>query len=115
MDKKSPNTYYTLEFFTMFDNNRYNGWANYETWLANLWLTNDYGLFSLIEETSQSIFEDCDNNSDEASIELANWLEDFTKTELIPELQGFAGDLLNSAVSEIDWAELALSYLSDLV
>ena len=28
----------------------YNGWTNYETWNVALWLSNDYGLYSLAQE-----------------------------------------------------------------
>ncbi|MBY9021074.1 MAG: hypothetical protein KGD67_08445 [Candidatus Lokiarchaeota archaeon] len=30
---------------------KYNGWHNRETWLVNLWLTNDQNIYNLITET----------------------------------------------------------------
>jgi hypothetical protein len=33
----------------------YNGWTNYETWDVKLWLDNDYGLYSMIQEQADRI------------------------------------------------------------
>ena len=30
----------------------YNGWSNWETWNANLWLTNDEGVYEMMQEVT---------------------------------------------------------------
>lgn len=42
------------------ENKKYNGWANFETWLLNLNLTNDYGLYNMVEEYYMRNFEQND-------------------------------------------------------
>ena len=34
-------------------NEQYNGWTNRETWLTNLWLTNDQGIYEYVVESLQ--------------------------------------------------------------
>jgi hypothetical protein len=33
--------------------------------------------------------------------------------EALPELQGFAADLMNAAMSEVNWHEIAVSLIED--
>lgn len=36
----------------------YNGWANRETWAANLHIDNDPGIYGWVEETAEGVLED---------------------------------------------------------
>ena len=35
----------------------YNGWSNWETWCANLWLENDEGTYDMVRETVSDALE----------------------------------------------------------
>ena len=89
----------------------YNGWQNYETWLAALYLDGvDWRNFVetelLGEEEDEEITED-------AKVEmLAKYLKDCIEEEAdMAGLNGFLDDLLTSAISEIDFTELATAFL----
>jgi len=74
----------------------YNGWSNYETWLVNLW----YG----------DLFVDM-ANEDWTGGEI---VEDFVMEMLadegaLPET-GFAADIMNAALRNVNWRELAEHY-----
>ena len=76
----------------------YNGWSNYETWAVNLWLTNDEGSNRQLERMARR----ADDTSDLAQ-SIKAWVE-----EMMPELDnGLAADLLNAALGEVDWYEIA--------
>jgi len=85
----------------------YNGWQNYETWLVGLYLGGvDWQNFVetelLGEEKDEEITED-------KKVEmLAEYLKDYI-LDVIPLLD----DLLTSAISEIDFTELATAFLDD--
>ena len=83
----------------------YNGWTNYETWLAGLWLdqtdftselTNQRNLtLSDVAQQVESMIEAMTDDACEAS-------------------RGLASDLLRAAISAININELARAYFSDL-
>jgi len=81
----------------------YQGWRNYETWVTNLWLTNDEVshnyLYDLAKETpdkfalSQILREDTE--------------ERFYDLQDNNEVPGMFQDLLMKAIGRVDWLEIA--------
>lgn len=84
----------------MSNHNGYNGWANKETWLVNLWFESDLCTY-LHESGIRDLYD------------AAEYLES-TVQEFMPELTGLAGDLFNCAFGAISWGELAECYLADI-
>ena len=78
----------------------YNGWSNYETWLANLWLINNEAHYALLQEAlSKKKFQ---------TYEKAEWLEMMLRDALYDEIKEpcFWQDLLRAAFGRIDWSEI---------
>jgi hypothetical protein len=80
----------------------YNGWKNKETWLVNLWLGDELAMMQedgysigpdAIEELVQTAIGDIDGKSVE---------------------NGFLIDMLNCALGEIDYRELAANYSDNM-
>ena len=101
------------------DEQGYNGWANYETWSVKLWLDNDNASYNYWQERTREVWENAQgllpgqgDTSVNARIALADELKDFHQGEL-PELQGFAADLLQAALDSVDFYEIADSLLQD--
>lgn len=84
----------------------HNGWTNYETWVTALWIDNDPGTYYAAREVVREHPDDyC----------AAQALEDFL-TEDMPDLSGTLwGDLLSSAVEEINWGEIIETYRDEEV
>ena len=79
----------------------YNGWTNKETWLVNLWL-GDY--FAELQEEGETISPELIQENVE------EWLSYAQGND--PE-SGFLVDLLNCALGEINYHELAKHYSAD--
>jgi len=92
----------------------YNGWTNYETWVAKLWLDNEQGThYEVTDEASQRFSDAQENETEPDTYDFADWLKSYVE-DLMPELPAsLASDLLNAAMSEINWSEMAESYLGD--
>ena len=106
----------------MTEEKGYNGWANYETWCVKLWMDNNQGAQSYWAEAASdagkhnaSQLADRLRGEHEESIDEAidsgshadQWKGRF-------DLPGFARDLLNAALGEVDWYEIAESLLGDI-
>ena len=78
----------------------YNGWTNYETWLVNLWLSCDRGLYEYIQELKEQYSD---------KYELGDAIKEFIE-ESDPCADGEASlysDMLKGALSVVNWSEVA--------
>lgn len=103
----------------------HNGWRNYETWLVALWLSNDRGLVEYWETRAEELIVFYTANSeDEAEgmnslrVDVSLALAREMKSELEAETDstsGFINDLLNSALGQVYWYEIASNFLNEAV
>lgn len=86
----------------------YNGWANYETWLANVWLTEtDF-------EARLESGDLCDLTCVDVCV-IEEIIQDHINLMTEDEAShGLAADLISAAISSINVNELARAYFSDL-
>lgn len=80
----------------------YNGWSNRETWLGNLWLSNDEGFYELL---CRAIKEN------DTIWETAQYIERELRDQLQDEIDNASmwQDLLRTAFDQIDWVEIVTS------
>ena len=88
----------------MHEAEKYNGWSNRETWLANLWLNNDessYDVLCRAIDVAGTLFDKAD------------WLEEQLRYQLDDEIDVpcLWQDLLQTAFGRISWSELIESNL----
>jgi|TARA_Y100001951_G_C11138991_1_gene182512 hypothetical protein len=90
----------------MTKDNTYNGWANRETWLVNLWLTNE-------PNTEKTLIEIAESNSE--LYEKSDQLKDFVYTLCMgenSEINGTASslvcDLVTNSLDSVDYREIIL-------
>lgn len=76
----------------------YNGWSNYETWLTNLWLTNDQGTYEYVEAL---VREAADRYS--AIQALRDYVEDMNP---LHDEASMYSDLLKAAFGNVYWGEI---------
>jgi hypothetical protein len=94
-------------------NTFYNGWTNYETWAVNLWIDNEEGSYNYWKEVAEELVKELEGDKGTSAYNLSKRLEDETK-ENAPSLDGVYGDLLNAALSEVNWYEIAKSMVEDV-
>lgn len=87
----------------------YNGWANYETWLANLWY--DQVFVDLIrEEYGDEVTYDQEYDVAQS---IQYYLDDLVLEEISSQA-GFTLDLINAALREINYREIANSVIDSI-
>lgn len=90
----------------------YNGWTNYETWVVNLWIDNEQGDQEYWREQAQEALDGQDGSVEDAVDRLEDQLQDwFLEARGECKTPGVFGDLLQSALSEVNWRELARHYV----
>ena len=105
------------------DAKTYNGYANYETWAVCLWLNNDESSYRYWKEGAEEARAEADRcwqvkakvwSEEQAPVYLlAQWIRE-RLTLVAPNLEaGPYADLLNAALSEVDWVEVAASFFGD--
>ena len=85
----------------------YNGWTNYETWLVSVWIDNEQhfleGLKEVANKKTKFEFEKDD--------EIKDIIEDYVMGSN-PKAT-LRMDLINSALSRVNWREITNSYKKD--
>ncbi len=75
----------------------YNGWTNRETWIVNLWLTNDECYY----EELQAIIKNFDSNEQAEELEqYVHWIIDVDEASMTT-------DLLSTSLGRVNWYEIA--------
>ena len=113
------------------DTKTYNGWTNYETWCVHLWLTNGEGSYRYWREEAEQHIKDASKHSHvqrgivsvteqaqytvgqamKASFETFHpFRGEFLAKPMDPDVYG---DLLDSALSEVNWYEIAAAFLEE--
>ena len=85
----------------------YNGWSNYQTWLANQYYGEEPDL-EYIQETYQESGYDLSQTVDS----YAGFIEEMIEMDK-PTLEGYAKEKLDNFLKEIDYQEIAQSVIDN--
>jgi len=87
----------------------YNGWANYETWLVHLWLTNEQATL----EAALEFVREYPHFGGEADGNAAQALKEFVEDVLLEDrpYNGLMADLVNAALGSVLWIQCVRALL----
>ena len=96
---------------------KYNGWTNYETWNVALWFDNDSSEYWA--ERANEIWYDAEatdnfDRAEVATLELSKEMQDSVEESTPTVTAGMFADLLNAALSEVNWYEIAEHFVENV-
>ena len=104
--------------------NTYNGWTNYETWAVALWINNEQASYHYWRNEArrhrqqasdcQQVAEGFWTPESAAQYGLADQLKDEFEENAPIEDAGVYADLLDGALAEVNWQEIAAGILDEL-
>lgn len=95
-------------------NKEYNGYYNVETWMVALWIDNEKGSQEYWREEAEQAIKMSHGDEDSARNTLEDWLR-ASHEENQPQTTGLWADLLNAALSEVNWREIAKNMIDEVL
>ena len=102
----------------------YNGWTNYETWLVNLWRENEEPSYRFWRARATEVLKQAPQTADvargqfsvddAARLQLANELREWVEEANPIQEPTVYSDLLNAALAEVNWLEIAGHLVADV-
>ncbi len=105
----------------MNNSKTYNGWSNYETWNVKLWIDNDQGIHTHFNDRAESLLNlpstsEYWTQQESAKFNLADEIKEYLEeNNPLNDSASMFTDLLNAAISEVDFREIAENILSEKV
>jgi len=92
----------------------YQGWKNYPTWAVALWINNDEGLYNYVLEAADDLRRDFSGRElIHHVVAVLDALIESMVDEQAGGPSGPLGDLLQYAIDEVDFAEIAENFLEE--
>lgn len=99
------------------ENQKHNGWTNYETWAVALWLDNEEPSYRYWRAVARDTVQICDRQNEHRE-EALNVLTDRLKEEIHDTLMSgvadLTSDLVASALAEVNWLEIAEHLIGEI-
>lgn len=101
---------------------KYNGWTNYETWNAALWMGNNDGDHGYWSAEASEYYENAEASKSFTKVEQATLdlsaamkaqFEDLAE-QWMPDQASMFADFINASLSSVNWHEIAETYFSDV-